>query len=95
MTQGYFYAGKAAENVTFDYFFRINPFNGGFLVYTGEKIQMKQEKPTETHKFLLSQAAKLGSGYKRFRDPNVFNVGISQKLLALSQRLQQQAQCSR
>jgi nicotinate phosphoribosyltransferase len=35
MAQGYFYAGKKDENAVFDYFFRTNPFGGGFLVFAG------------------------------------------------------------
>ncbi len=35
MAQGYFYAGKQEEKAVFDYFFRTNPFNGGFLVFAG------------------------------------------------------------
>jgi nicotinate phosphoribosyltransferase len=35
MAQGYFYAGKQDETAVFDYFFRTNPFNGGFLVFAG------------------------------------------------------------
>lgn len=35
MAQGYFYAGKQEEPAVFDYFFRTNPFKGGFLVFAG------------------------------------------------------------
>lgn len=35
MAQGYFYAGKHGEKAVFDYFFRTNPYNGGFLVFAG------------------------------------------------------------
>ena len=35
MAQGYFYAGKQGEKAVFDYFFRTNPFKGGFLVFAG------------------------------------------------------------
>lgn len=35
MAQGYYYAGKNEEKAVFDYFFRTNPFNGGFLVFAG------------------------------------------------------------
>jgi nicotinate phosphoribosyltransferase len=35
MAQGYFYTGKMDENAVFDYFFRTNPFGGGFLVFAG------------------------------------------------------------
>lgn len=35
MAQGYFYSGKKSDCVTFDYFFRNNPFRGGFTVFAG------------------------------------------------------------
>jgi len=35
MAQGYLLAGKKDENTIFDYFFRTNPFEGGFLVFAG------------------------------------------------------------
>jgi len=35
MAQGYFYAGKGEETAVFDYFFRTNPYGGGFLVFAG------------------------------------------------------------
>ncbi len=35
MAQGYFYSGKKDEKTTFDYFFRSNPFHGGFTVFAG------------------------------------------------------------
>ena len=35
MAQGYFYAGKRDEKAVFDYFFRTNPFQGGFLAFAG------------------------------------------------------------
>ncbi len=35
MAQGYFYAGKKDEYATFDYFFRSNPYHGGFTVFAG------------------------------------------------------------
>jgi len=35
MAQGYFLAGKKDENTVFDYFYRTNPFEGGFLVFAG------------------------------------------------------------
>ncbi|MEK7720236.1 MAG: nicotinate phosphoribosyltransferase [Bacteroidota bacterium] len=35
MAQGYYYAGKQEETAVFDYFFRTNPFKGGFLVFAG------------------------------------------------------------
>jgi len=35
MTQGYFLAGRQYETATFDYFFRSNPFDGGYVVFCG------------------------------------------------------------
>ena len=35
MTQGYFLAGRAASRASFDYFFRENPFGGGYVVFAG------------------------------------------------------------
>lgn len=35
MAQGYFYTGKLKDKAVFDYFFRTNPFHGGFLVFAG------------------------------------------------------------
>lgn len=35
MAQGYFFCGKKEQTATFDYFFRTNPFNGGFTVFAG------------------------------------------------------------
>lgn len=35
MAQGYFYCGKKDDTATFNYFFRTNPFRGGFTVFAG------------------------------------------------------------
>jgi len=35
MAQGYFLQGKKDETATFDYFFRTNPYKGGFTVFAG------------------------------------------------------------
>ena len=35
MAQGYFLAGKKEEATVFDYFYRTNPYAGGFLVFAG------------------------------------------------------------
>ena len=35
MAQGYFLAGKKEETALFDYFYRTNPFEGGFVVFAG------------------------------------------------------------
>ncbi len=35
MAQGYFACGKKDQRVSFDYYFRTNPFKGGFTVFAG------------------------------------------------------------
>lgn len=35
MAQGYFLSGRHKERATFDYFFRKNPFNGGYVIFSG------------------------------------------------------------
>lgn len=35
MSQGYFYGGKKDDYTTFDYYFRTNPYKGGFTVFAG------------------------------------------------------------
>lgn len=35
MAQGYFFSGKKNDTSTFNYYFRTNPFKGGFTVYAG------------------------------------------------------------
>jgi nicotinate phosphoribosyltransferase len=35
MAQGYFYEGKASEQAVFDYFYRDNPFKGGYALFAG------------------------------------------------------------
>ena len=35
MAQGYFLSGRHQERATFDYFFRKNPFKGGYVVFSG------------------------------------------------------------
>lgn len=35
MAQGYFLSGKKGEQTVFDYYYRTNPFNGGYLVFAG------------------------------------------------------------
>ena len=35
MAQGYFLTGKKDTKANFDYFFRKNPYEGGFVVYAG------------------------------------------------------------
>lgn len=35
MAQGYFLSGRAGDTACFDYFFRSNPFDGGYVVFAG------------------------------------------------------------
>ena len=35
MAEGYFYCGKKDQQASFNYFFRTNPFGGGFAVFAG------------------------------------------------------------
>lgn len=35
MAQGYFLEGKTDQRTTFDYFFRKNPFDGGYVIFAG------------------------------------------------------------
>lgn len=35
MAQGYFLAGRVEERASFDYFFRENPFDGGYVIFAG------------------------------------------------------------
>jgi nicotinate phosphoribosyltransferase len=35
MAQGYFLSGKKDDTALFDYFFRVNPFDGGYVMFAG------------------------------------------------------------
>ncbi len=35
MVEGYFLSGRAGDTVNFDYFFRKNPFGGGYTIFSG------------------------------------------------------------
>ena len=45
MAQGYFLSGRHQELATFDYFFRKNPFKGGYVVFSGleEALEILQD----------------------------------------------------
>ena len=45
MAQGYFYCNKKEEHAVFNYFFRTNPFKGGFTVFAGlqDFLEMLEE----------------------------------------------------
>ena len=59
MAQGYFYAGKSDEVAVFDYFFRTNPFNGGFLVFAGLSDFLEQLKSFTYDEEAISYLRKL------------------------------------
>ena len=62
MAQGYFLSGRKDENAVFDYFFRTNPFGGGFLVFAGLAdltLSLKDfNYPNETIQFLAEKGFK-------------------------------------
>lgn len=45
MAQAYYLQGKADDKAVFDYFFRKNPFNGGYVLFSGinELLEMLEE----------------------------------------------------
>lgn len=54
MAQGYFLEGNAKDHATFDYFFRKNPFDGGYVVFSGldeliSTLQNFKFQETELH----------------------------------------------
>ncbi|MGM0648577.1 MAG: nicotinate phosphoribosyltransferase [Bacteroidota bacterium] len=42
MAQGYFAEGRQEEQATFDYFFRKNPFGGGYVIFSGLEEFLRQ-----------------------------------------------------
>lgn len=59
MAQGYWLAGKHQEVATFDYFYRSNPFEGGYAIFAGLSDvleQLSELRFTDEHlKFLAEQ----------------------------------------
>jgi nicotinate phosphoribosyltransferase len=60
MAQGYFLSGRHEERATFDYFFRKNPFKGGYVVFSGLEEAVKlllhpQPFDRESCEYLLEQ----------------------------------------
>jgi len=46
MAQGYFLEGKADQKATFDYFFRKNPFEGGYVIFgVGTRLVTGHDSP--------------------------------------------------
>lgn len=45
MAQGYFLSGRAHRPAAFEYFFRTNPFNGGYVIFAGlgDLVEILQE----------------------------------------------------
>lgn len=60
MAQGYFYAGKKNDQAVFDYFFRTNPYQGGFLVFAGIGDFLDKLKTFRYNQEELSYLGKLG-----------------------------------
>ncbi len=62
MIQGYFFEGKKDEKAVFDYFFRTNPFGGGYVIYTGLEnvlqLLTNYKFPQKTLDFLSSHGFK-------------------------------------
>lgn len=48
MAQGYFLSGRKNDTAVFDYFFRKNPFKGGFVIFAGLGTLIEQ---LETYRF--------------------------------------------
>jgi len=59
MIQGYFLEGKKDDTAVFDYFFRTNPFGGGYVIYAGLENVLSLLKnykfPQKALDFLSSQ----------------------------------------
>ncbi len=59
MIQGYFFEGKKEDTAVFDYFFRTNPFGGGYVIYAGLENVLHLLKnfkfPQKALDFLASQ----------------------------------------
>ncbi|MEI6274404.1 MAG: nicotinate phosphoribosyltransferase [Prolixibacteraceae bacterium] len=60
MAQGYFYAGKQQETAVFEYFFRTNPFHGGFLVFAGLADFLEQLQSFTYDEEAISYLGKIG-----------------------------------
>jgi nicotinate phosphoribosyltransferase len=60
MAQGYFYAGKQREKAVFDYFFRTNPYQGGFLVFAGLADFLEQLQSFKYDAVAIAYLRKLG-----------------------------------
>ncbi|MEI7421386.1 MAG: nicotinate phosphoribosyltransferase [Prolixibacteraceae bacterium] len=60
MAQGYFYTGKQSEKAVFDYFFRTNPYHGGFLVFAGLADFLEQLQYFKYHEEALHFLGKQG-----------------------------------
>ncbi len=63
MAQGYFLSGKENQSACFDYFFRKNPFGGGFVVFAGLATLLEA---IENYRFEKDDCEYLNSiGFKR------------------------------
>jgi nicotinate phosphoribosyltransferase len=60
MAQGYYYSGKQQEKSVFEYFFRTNPFHGGFLVFAGLADLLEQIQSFTYDKEAIAYLGKIG-----------------------------------
>ncbi len=69
---------------------KINPSEWELLIkkaYSGKKILFKKEKPSEIFAYLTKRFERLPSEHKRFSNPLPYNVGISNSLLGLRNKI--------
>ncbi|HDR90104.1 MAG TPA: nicotinate phosphoribosyltransferase [Bacteroidetes bacterium] len=59
MAEGYYFSGKYGQDAVFDYFFRRNPYEGGYTVFCGLSGLLEQLEnfrfPPESLEYLLSK----------------------------------------
>ena len=60
MAQGYFLTGKKDETAIFDYFFRDNPFHGGYVIFAGLDNLLESLQNFKFRKEDLEYLQKLG-----------------------------------
>jgi nicotinate phosphoribosyltransferase len=60
MAQGYFLSGRAETESCFDYFFRENPFNGGYVIFAGLSDVLELLENLAFDEMSLSYLKKLG-----------------------------------
>lgn len=60
MAQGYFLSGKSQTSAAFDYFYRENPFGGGYVVFAGLSDLLEVLQQFQFHKEDIDYLAGLG-----------------------------------